>query len=131
MRLFGIITTVHNEDFLKCAFVNGLPASVKSQLITSSNFSDMQLCDIVVKARSMLESQLDDQPQLYYTKSIGTVSNDRDKNIQCFTCHKIGHRSRDCPTKPIRRCYNCGSRKHLANRYQSGVNSKNHFGEDQ
>ncbi|KAI0977710.1 hypothetical protein GJ496_005709 [Pomphorhynchus laevis] len=40
-RLFGIITTAHNEDFLKCAFVNSLPASVKSQLITSSNFSDM------------------------------------------------------------------------------------------
>ncbi|KAI0990392.1 hypothetical protein GJ496_003433 [Pomphorhynchus laevis] len=34
-RLFGIITTVHNEDFLKCAFVNGLPASVKSQLISA------------------------------------------------------------------------------------------------
>ncbi|KAI0985923.1 hypothetical protein GJ496_009250 [Pomphorhynchus laevis] len=87
-RIFGIITTVHNEDFLKCAFVKGLPASVKSQLIASSNFSDMQLCDIVVKARSMLESQLDDQSQLYYTKSIRTVSNDRDKNIQCFTYHK-------------------------------------------
>ncbi|KAI0983140.1 hypothetical protein GJ496_005970 [Pomphorhynchus laevis] len=87
-RLFGIITTVHNEDFLKCAFVNDLPASVKSQLITSSNFSDMQLCDIVVKARSI---------------------NDQ-----------TGHRSRDCPTKPIRRCYNYGSRDHLANRCQSG-----------
>ncbi|KAI0978082.1 hypothetical protein GJ496_011972 [Pomphorhynchus laevis] len=98
-RLFGIITTVHNEDFLKYTFVNGLPASVKSQLITSSNFSDMQLCDIVVKARSMLECQLDDQPQLYYTKSIRTTY----------------HRSRDYPTKPIRRCYNCGSRDHLAN----------------
>ncbi|KAI0985745.1 hypothetical protein GJ496_011070 [Pomphorhynchus laevis] len=94
-RLFGIITTVHNEDFLKCVFVNGLPASVKSQLIISSNFSDMQLCDIVVKARSI------------------TVNNDRDKNIQCFTCHKTGHRSRDYPTKPIQRCYNCGSRDHL------------------
>ncbi|KAI0977711.1 hypothetical protein GJ496_005710 [Pomphorhynchus laevis] len=65
----------------------------------------------------MLGSQLDDQPQLYYTKSIGTVSNDRDKNIQCFTSHNTGHRSRDCHTKPIRRCYNCGSCDHLANRF--------------
>ena len=118
-RLSSLIDSDMPDAFLKCAFVNGLPDELKSQLKAACALKKMSLADIVERTRLLSKSA--ESCMLASTRVAGN-DHPTNRQIRCYNCQAVGHISRNCPQKRpehaqrnrSRRCYVCGDLDHLA-----------------
>jgi hypothetical protein len=110
-RLAGLISNGKDSEWIKCAFVVGLPDVVRRQLVASCSMERMDIPEIVDKVRAMLKSRFE----------VSAVAIDRErfrnngkpdskevstKSMKCFTCNE-GHRAQECRNKKlsVRQCF--------------------------
>lgn len=122
-RLVNLMGQKDANALLRCAFVAGLPSEIAMQLRSTANISQMELADIVTKARAMLATSA--PSTTYACAGINYNSNSNSKPKQCYNCKGFGHIARECSSKQltnmgqkqsVRKCYICDSAEHLANR---------------
>ena len=117
-RLAGLVDGA-SDQWLKCAFIAGLPDHLRSQLRAACSIGTMSLEDVLGRARALLRSS-----------ETCMVSVTRKTDVTCFSCGERGHIRRQCPKKSsptssdrptpgkqgqgVRRCFVCGDLSHLA-----------------
>jgi len=117
-RLAGLVDGA-SDQWLKCAFIAGLPDHLRSQLRAACSFGTMSLDDVLGRARALLRSS-----------ETCMVSATRKAGVTCFFCGERGHIRRQCPRvssptssdrptsrdqgQGTRRCFVCGDPSHLA-----------------
>jgi len=124
--------TIGVENWIKCAFVAGLPENAQHQLKLTCSLSYASVEDILIKARDLMRCE-----ELYAIQScaIGESKKSSEvKGIVCFNCQRTGHISRYCPDKlqdkkRPRKCYLCNSESHLLPQCpkRDQIDSKNGF----
>jgi len=122
-RLAKLVAKV-DEDWLKCAFVFGLPEEMKSQMHVACSLMAMSLAEVVEKARSLEASReaccvvAAKETSHRVERGGGRVSGRG--NRACYNCGEDGHVSRLCPNRKgggageVRFCYVCGASGHMA-----------------
>lgn len=106
---------ISGELPLKCAFVRGLPESVRHVLRANSKLDDLSLEQILDRARVILT----DNHRSTHTGSVmcavSSSPSPLHHQLRCFNCDEIGHLARQCVKvkQPIM-FYNCGERGHIA-----------------
>jgi hypothetical protein len=131
--LVGRVTS-SSDEWIKCAFIDGLPGKVKTQLVSACCLEKMSIQEIVQRSRSLVHC---DEVTIsavskhnFHRSSYPTTSNITEdaspRVFKCFSCQKEGHISRNCPEKFRKdregyfsrfksvRCYNCEEVGHLA-----------------
>jgi hypothetical protein len=140
-RLANLICKNVPDDLIKCAFIDGLPHEIQSQLVAACTLNEMGIHEVVEKARCLFNAstvdmgasaivrrmQTDDQPSQSGVQPV--------KRVYCFHCRGEGHVARNCPEKPhlfngagsslkLVRCYNCDEMGHMANSCPSRKHTK-------
>ena len=97
-----------SDRWLSCAFVSGLPGSVRQQLHGSSRMEYMTLERILARARVLMTEEIeDDEPaavvagwhRLLPLVPVGPPSTPDKQNtiaVQCYECGGPNHFARDC-----------------------------------
>jgi hypothetical protein len=116
-KLATLVDEFPSERILKCAFVSGLPADMKRQLLAACSLSDLSLQSIAEKARCRLLSRDSCCAGVAESSPSAPVRSDR-RRLVCFTCGAEGHVSRNCQQKAAavahRKCHVCGLVGHFA-----------------
>jgi hypothetical protein len=103
----------NNEEWIKCAFVNGLREETKRQLVAVCELQKMSLEDVAGRARMLVSSERSFNAAVAIKKE---VDDRKPRSLLCYTCNKEGHISRYCGARkesPVK-CYRCGELGHLA-----------------
>jgi hypothetical protein len=124
-----------NEEWIKCAFIDGLPENVRVQLVAACSLEKMSIQDVLERSRSLVHCEevvisavSKQRPnQLAYPTQPNTVVSVPQRVVKCFACQKDGHISRNCPDKlrnedrgghfshvKSMKCYNCEEIGHFA-----------------
>lgn len=109
---------VASDQWLKCAFIAGLPTGVKAQLRAACSVNKMLLGECVERARILIKSEdvcmLAANNSVVETKGAG-------KPTTCYGCGEEGHMKRNCPSlfkaggvSHSRTCYRCGKEGHMS-----------------
>ena len=112
--LFGGIP----DKALACAFVAGLPDSVRGQLRSAARLDSLSLSQVLGRARAVLFDEgvvgavavVKYQPPRPRPQS--GSSNGKGRSFKCFICDDPSHLARACPKKVIR-CFRCKATDHL------------------
>ena len=131
-RLAGLVDSSAGDQWLKCAFIAGLPDHLRSQLRAACSVNAMSLEDVLDRARTLLKSS-----------ETCMVSAVRRTVVTCYSCGERGHVRRLCPknstpcslefdrsasagklSRDVSRCFVCGDPSHVApacpNRFRVG-----------
>ena len=100
------------EELLRCAFMGGLPASVRMQLTAMSEAATMPMPALIARARVVLSAgvKVQDQPcaggsasirqvKCYKCGQSGHIPRSCRSTVKCFACQGMGHFARDCPRR--------------------------------
>ena len=121
--LFGGLS----EEGLGCAFVAGLPDSVKQMLRAGARMESLTLSETVDRARAVLREEYG------VTETAAALarrdserrgqgfSSGRREQGPCFVCGRLGHIARDCSARGgggarAIRCFRCDKQGHIAAR---------------
>jgi len=111
-RLAALISKAQQEQFVLCAFIQGLPTDVSARLRAGCCLADLSLEQLVEKARAIIKTE-GQQCFAAIDKAVGV------KSVTCYKCLKVGHLSRNCRmltnAQSKRACFVCGEEDHLAN----------------
>ena len=135
-RLSKLISSHVSEEWIRCAFILGLPDEARKQLQTACSISTMSLYQIAEKSRSLVILRRKESCFVSCVNpvaiSLRQVPQGRGKKtITCYRCGEDGHISRNCSEEiDKKRCFVCGMDNHLAlHYYKKCTNSKNMEGE--
>uniref|UniRef100_A0A5S6QP14 CCHC-type domain-containing protein n=1 Tax=Trichuris muris TaxID=70415 RepID=A0A5S6QP14_TRIMR len=87
------------ESALLCAFVAGLPESVRQLLRAGTRLEDLNLCQVLARARAVLT---DERPAYMENACMGGMHGGPKAKVterRCFACNGFNHIARDCPTR--------------------------------
>lgn len=98
------------EEWVRCAFVGGLPTEARSQLTAMVNVMTMAVGDLVARARTILSVAEETTRYVAMGKS-----EEWRRPVRCFQCGKIGHISKACKSRRATqlRCFLCGEEGHI------------------
>lgn len=111
-----------SDKTLTCAFVAGLPDSVRQALRASSRMESLSLVEILARARAVMVDHCVPIAAAQVATSVRGVSSPQ----LCYECHQPNHVARDCLLRRRgagsdlrskggrRRCFKCDSPHHLA-----------------
>ena len=116
--LFGGIS----ERGLTCAFISGLPESVRQGLRTGCRVEAMRLDDLLVRARAVLADKNAFSAEVHTSAASTTATrptvaeaNVRLQGRRCFNCNGANHLAKDCllrrtvtETRTGVKCFGCG-----------------------
>ena len=121
-RLAGLFGGVPDKA-LACAFIAGLPDSVRSQLRAAARLDTLTLSQVLGRARAVLVDdgimgaaaaigEYSPRPQQLVSKPQFGGLGARSRNLRCFICNDSSHLAKGCPKK-VMRCFNCKKTDHL------------------
>lgn len=121
-RLAGLMGMAEesSEPLLRCAFVAGLPADTAIQLKSIVAVENLNLTELVSRARMILSVR---RP---VSNPCAVGQSGTRRQVTCYGCGETGHISTDCPKrkgkvpaykKPV--CFECGELGHIK-RYCKG-----------
>ena len=121
-RLAGLFGGVPDKA-LACAFIAGLPDSVRSQLRAAARLDTLTLSQVLGRARAVLVDdgimgaaaaigEYSSPPQQQVSKPQFGGLGPRNLNLRCFICNDSSHLAKGCPKK-VMRCFNCKKTDHL------------------
>lgn len=117
----GTGAAVFIEAWQKCAFVEGLPEALKTQLKAACDLPSMTMTEIVVRARQLVVST--DVCMVSATKPIRRSDEEArpptTKSVICHRCRGVGHIATNCAQRASPRyrsvvCYCCGQAGHVS-----------------
>lgn len=127
-RLARLVSAAAGEEWVKCAFVAGLPDHVKTQLKAATVLDQMTLNETVERTRAILT--VSSVSSAYMARSNGysqgtnprssvrSFSNPQSSvksSRKCYQCGKPGHIVRNCPDKDRQEtCFACNGFGHRA-----------------
>jgi len=111
-RLASIVA----DNWVRCAFVAGLPEPERKQLRSLCALSSLPMTDVIEKARELMHRQTVSYAATATAKEPNSTATTLRQRIVCWNCNMEGHVSRYCRNKPSqrRRCFVCGDESHLA-----------------
>ena len=111
-RLAGLVSSESSVDWVRCAFVNGLPQDVKCQLMATNAVERLSLPELVERVRSVIQTR---EVPIGALAAMKTTRKGTATEIVCFTCRKKGHVAQHCPQRVgASRCWSCGEPGHFA-----------------
>ena len=126
-RMMKLIGSETNLEYLKCAFVCGLPIEIKQQLKAACCLSEMTLELILQRTRALLKSKTFET--CCVTRNVHVDRNGHSKSqvgrrIICYNCGKEGHTRNRCSLMWERRCFKCGEVGHMIGSYPKLMSEK-------
>ena len=114
-----------HDDWVKCAFVTGLPDAVRTQIRVACSVSSMSLANTVDRARQMMKTSelcISAAALNFHHKGPAKWNT---RVVKCYNCGEEGHMSKDCEKRrATRQCFVCGSEEHLAAKCTNRHNSQ-------
>ena len=110
----------NNEEWMKCAFVNGLREETKKQLIAACELEKMSLAEVAERARMLVSADRSFHAVVAIKKGNAdrytTHADRKPRPVICYSCNKEGHISRFCSARKetTPKCYCCGESGHVA-----------------
>lgn len=122
-RLARLVHSSPSEEWIKAAFVFGLPEQVRIQLKAATSAKTMALTELVERARMILTvtgtSALVARASGFQNQGGRDTRRERKDGMQregrrCFVCGDSTHIVRNCPRRPRQKvtCYRCGEEGH-------------------
>ena len=141
-RLVGLsgLTETGAETLVKLAFVNGMPESIRVELMQAEDIEKAEMSDVIARARVLVGVKAETSVGAvasgrgsgsgasFKIKYSGNKSDSRSESTdagkqsvfrgRCFKCDGP-HMARHCPDRKII-CFKCGAEGHLSYNCQSG-----------
>lgn len=118
---------VGKDNWIKLAFIGGLPEETQRQIKAMSGVYSMDLSEVVARARALVGTG--NTIDAAAAGKVGVVYRERRQDSsgppkKCFGCGDLSHFVRSCP-KRIIKCYSCGEEGHIASSATCPNKSKN------
>ena len=109
-RLGRLVSKNLPDEWLKCAFVNGLPDDVKLQLKAATAVDSMSIAEVVERARIILSVMSCSTGMVARTSGsrAGATREPPKEMRSCFVCGETNHFARKCPRRRKLICFACG-----------------------
>jgi hypothetical protein len=121
-RLAALVSPSVCDNWLKTAFINGLPVEINIHLQAACSISNMKLQEVVEKARSLISTRN------FCFVSVGRKQQPftSRRDFKCYSCGEVGHIRSKCPKRVVPQCFICGSEEHFASTCpQRKISAKN------
>lgn len=126
-RLGKLVASDLPDNWIKCAFLAGLPEEVKLQMKAATAVDSMDLSKVVDRARtimSVVEAPL--TGMVAKTKVEYSTRQPLRPPRKCFLCGEISHLARSCPLrKKTVTCFACGEAGHRVAECPARASPKN------
>lgn len=115
-RLAALVQPNPGDAWIRCAFIRGLPETVRTRLQALNQINEMPISDVVEKARAIMS--IESVEFISAAARVETAGKARRQPV-CFSCNKPGHIARHCRAA-VRRssrsgaaCFRCGATDHF------------------